>query len=98
MGSITWADILAVAGGITVIGTAAGFLSKWISPYHKLEKKVEKHDSKFQETDKELSDIKEATKVQNKVLLAIISHAITGNCVDKLREARDELQDYLINK
>lgn len=98
MSNIAWTDILAIAAGITAIGGAAGYLAKWTSPYRKMKKKVEEHDSKFQETDKELSDIKEATKVQNKVLLAIISHDITGNSVDKLKEARDELQEYLINK
>ena len=31
-------------------------------------------------------------------LLVLINHDITGNGVDKLKETRDELNEYLINK
>lgn len=33
-----------------------------------------------------------------KCTLAITDHELTGNSVDKLREAKDEMQDYLISK
>jgi hypothetical protein len=36
--------------------------------------------------------------VTQQALLALMSHAINGNDIDKLSRAKDDLESYLINK
>lgn len=40
----------------------------------------------------------DGNKVTQKALLALMSHALNGNDNDKLMEAKDELERYLINR
>lgn len=57
----------------------------------KAEERLQKGDAHFQENDN-------SNRITQKALLAIIDHELNGNSVDKLREAKDELQSYLIDK
>jgi hypothetical protein len=49
--------------------------------------------------DKERLDRQDtANAVMFRTLLAQINHMLTGNSIDKLREARDEIQDFLTKR
>ena len=56
------------------------------------------HDEYFGNDNRRLSSIEEGNRVTQKALLALMSHAINGNDVDKLKEAENSLREYLINK
>lgn len=56
------------------------------------------HDEYFGNDNKRLSSIEEGNRVTQRALLALMSHAINGNDVDKLKKAESELKEYLINK
>lgn len=58
------------------------------------------HDRRLANDHERLNDLKKASDVQSKVLLQIANHMIDNSASgdDKLVEARDELQNYLINR
>lgn len=45
-----------------------------------------------------IKEIEEGNRVTQKALLALLSHSLNGNDVDKLREAKSSLEEYLIRR
>ena len=67
-------------------------------PNDDLKTQVASHEELLKLDHDRLIDMETSNKMILQCLLVIINHDITGNCIDKMKEARDELQDYLINK
>lgn len=71
-----------------------------------IEKKLEfeikasfaEYDARFGRDKQRLDSIEEGNKVTQKALLALLSHAIDGNNVDEMKEAKISLQKYLIER
>lgn len=63
-----------------------------------LEDAVEKHVEYFGNDKKRLDGIEEGNRVTQRALLALLSHGIDGNDVEGLKKAKNELQQYLIDK
>lgn len=101
--------ILWVCGAIAAVGAAVAVIVKAVtaakSPWKKLEQRVEVMEKKLEQhsgyfaNDKTRMDIMdEGSRVTQKAILAILSHAIDGNNVEGLKKAKDELQNYLIER
>lgn len=106
--------LLTLAGGITAIGGAVAVLHRWwnfgaTSKNTKkillIEKRIEDIEGKMeisehmiQKSQQEQKETSEFIKIICNSMLALLHHNITGNSVDKLKEAETELQNYLINK
>lgn len=102
---ITVEGLLWFCGAIAIIGAAVAIISKCFAPFRKLK-------ADFEALKKEFADLKSYQNIDHaelkkvevgiekicKCTLAITDHELTGNSVDKLREAKDEMQDYLIQK
>lgn len=89
-------QILAICGGISIVGGAGAFIFKVIQPAFKLSKRVEMIE-KHQEADyRHLASIEHTQKVQSKALAALCNHFIDGNGIEKMKSIRDELTDELI--
>ncbi len=67
-------------------------------PNDDLKKLVEKHSTLLDNDNKRLKEAEETNKMILQCLLVIINHEITGNGIEKMKEARSNLQDYLINR
>lgn len=88
---ITWQVLLELLGAIIVIGGAGVVIKRWIKPFHDTKEKVGKHSEAIESLEK-------ANKMQCKCMVALLDHEITGNSVNKLKEAKKDLQNYLIEK
>ena len=102
---ITIEGVLWFCTAIAAIGGATLVISRWLSPFKKLKERIETLEKELAECKSyQKSDHKELEKVEMgiekicKCTLAITDHELTGNSVDKLREAKDEMQNYLIQK
>ena len=87
--------ILAICGGISVIGGAAAVIHKWISPAIKLSARVEtleKHDKRDFET---MQEIRERDSLIMETLVTMLNSQISGNNVEQLKKTRDKLISYL---
>lgn len=96
--TITSGQILGLCGLIAALWGVYKIVKEIKKPSEDLKEKVEKHDSLLDDDNERLKDVERSNKMILQCLLVIINHDITGNCIDKMRECRDELQDYLINK
>lgn len=95
---ITIEGLLWFCGAIAVIATAVGVVLKCVAPFNDLKKRVAILEQKFTADHSELEKVELGIEKICKCTLAITDHELTGNSVDKLRAAKDEMQDFLISK
>lgn len=63
-----------------------------------LETDVKQIKQHIDNNNKRIKSIEAGNRITQQALLALMSHAINGNDIDKLEKARDDLQQYLIEK
>lgn len=102
---ITYETILWILGGIITIGGATAVISRWLAPFRKMKEEISSLREEvatlrgYQNGDHDrLKDVETGNEKICKCVLAIINHELTGNSVDGMKKARDEMQDYLIQK
>ena len=102
-------DVLWFCGAICTIAAAAAVFAKAAAKAQEpeniqnqrldaLEKKVDKFSEYLDRDNKRLNSLDEGNRVTQQALLALMSHAINGNDIDKLTRAKDDLESSLINK
>lgn len=103
------ATVLYICTAVTTISAAVTVIVSWINKakepnarqnlrLDQLETKIEKISMYLDNDNVRIKAIEEGNKVTQKALLALMSHAINGNDTDKLEEAKNSLEQYLINK
>lgn len=97
--------ILEVCGALAVLSGGIGGVVYMLSPFRNLKKRVDaiedKLDSDYNRMDnieEKLDDVDETAKHTCKAIVQLLNHEITGNGVDKLKESKEELEDFLIQK
>lgn len=96
--TITSAQILAFCAFVTALWGVWKIVKEIKKPNDDLKNKVAQHELLLDNDNKRLKDIEESNRMILQCLLVIINHDITGNGIEKMKSARDELQEYLINK
>lgn len=64
----------------------------------KLESEVKSLKQYLDNDNKRLKALEEGNIVTQQALLALLSHALNGNDIDSLKEAKTKLENYLIGK
>lgn len=99
--------ILAIAGFITTVGSAISYIKNWRkeSKTNQNSNIIEEHSKailslgeRVSNLEKSTSGTKEFAKVMCNSMLALLNHNINGNSVDKLEKAKEEMEEFLINK
>lgn len=96
--TITSSQILGFCGLITALWGIWKIVKEIKKPNEDLKAKVNKHDRLLDDDNERLKDVERSNKMILQCLLVIINHDITGNGIEKMKDCRDELQEYLINK
>ena len=107
--TFTLADFLWLCGALCTIAAAIAVLYKALAKVQEpevvqnkrldeLENKISKFEAYFDRDKRRLDSLDEGNRVTQQALLALMSHAINGNDIDKLSRAKDDLESYLINK
>ena len=96
--TITSAQILAFCAFVTTLWGVWKIVKEIKKPNDDLKNTVARHDKLLDNDDKRLKEIKNSNRMILQCLLVIINHDITGNGIEKMKTARDELQEYLINR
>lgn len=65
---------------------------------YEMVERFKQYDSHFDRDLRRLESIEEGNRVTQKVLLALVSHALDGNDVEALRDAKRDMEQYLINR
>lgn len=64
--------------------------------HHDEDQKV--NDAKFQSDLKALEELTDSNRHMCGAMLALLDHMISGNSVDKMKEVRDEMRKFIIEK
>ena len=67
-------------------------------PSEDLKATVEEHGQCIEDDHSRLKALEDSNKMILQCLLVIINHDITGNGIERMKDCRDELQDFLIKK
>ena len=101
--------VLAVAGGISTLAAAGGWIVKLIAVFKapnaqqdkrlaQLERHMEEVDGFLARDKKRLDNMDESNRVTQRALLALLAHGIDGNHQKQMEEAKQELETHLIRK
>lgn len=90
--------ILAIFGGISVLANGVKAIKELIKPQTDVKAKIEEHDKKLANDKVRLDDMDEANKIMLTCIGAMLDHEITGNSIEKLKKAKERLNEYLIER
>lgn len=97
-----WQLFLAMCGSLITIAGAGAIVynvyKKSKQPDTERDDHLKKHDEMLDRDNKRLKELEESNKIIMQSMLALMSHSIDGNHIEQLKEARDELQSYLIRR
>lgn len=96
--TISSTQILAICSFIAALWGVYKIVKELKKPSNDLREEVERHSQLLDTDNKRLQEIEESNKMILQCLLVIINHDITGNGIDKMKDARDKLQEYLIER
>ena len=91
-------DIVYICGALATIWGAIRIIKELRKPNDDLKETVEQHSECLHNDKVRIDAMEKGQRVICRSLLAMINHELTGNSVDKLKEMREDLQDYLIEK
>ena len=103
------AAIVTISAAIGVIAKA---LDKARAPEKEQNERLDAHEKRlnalddiivkfreyFDNDDRRFKEIEKSNKVTQSALLALLKHSINGNDTESLKEARKNLEEYLIEK
>ena len=106
---ISFKAVLIICGAIMTIGGATVYIIKIIQKIKQPEEtqnqkitNLENRVTVLEGYSKSRNDrskvMEEGMKVTQQALLAIMSYEINGNDIDKLKQAKDDLEEYLIKR
>ena len=101
--AITAETLLKALAILATIGGGTAIITRWLSPWRTLKKTVEQHTrlldndhKQFQALGKERAEDRAISRAQSLAILALLDHGITNNSVDKLKRAKERLQEQLV--
>lgn len=90
--------LLAACGAVSAVGSAWGYIQKWRKPGQDMADTLEHHTKCLDNDNKRLAEQGESINLLMRGVMQLMTHEIDGNHVDKLREARDAMEQYLIER
>lgn len=105
MESLTLAQIkdfvivsVAVLAFIVLVGNVAKTIKEWRKPGMSEQEWRRGVDTALSDNNSRIETLEEGNKVICRALIAMLSHEINGNSIDKLTKALADLNEYLIEK
>ena len=105
---LDWPTILAVASAIVLLSNAGEKIIKAVraakAPEQRqndeiedIKARLDKIEKDVLKDEKQIKDVRECTHVITKGVLALLDHGINGNNIDQMKDARQDVERYLIN-
>ncbi len=103
-----WPTVLAAASAIVLLSNAVEKIVKAVkaakAPEQRqndeiegIKERLDKIEREILLDEKQLKDARECNHVITKGVLALLDHGINGNNIDQMKEARQDVEKYLIN-
>lgn len=89
---------IALMGFVILLGNVIKTIKEWSKPGMSEKEWKQNVDSTLTDNSERIESLEEGNRVICKALMAIMSHEINGNSIDKLQKAYDDMNEYLIDK
>jgi hypothetical protein len=104
-----WTAVLAAASAVVLLSNAAkAIAAAWQAAkapnaqqnerLEKLEAEMAKVQVKLARDNARFEGLDDGNRVTQRALLALLAHGIDGNNTEQMQSAKEELQNYLINR
>ena len=100
---LTWLQLIITVGAVVTLFLTVGKAAQ--KPNQTQDQRLDEHDKRLRDIEERLDignkhfeQVDKGERVTQKALLALMSHALDGNDVDKLKDAKDALETYLLDK
>lgn len=90
--------ILVVASAFVLLVNAMNALKKLFEPNQQMRAQLKDHEERLKRGDERFEQQSENDHMMLSCLFVMMNNIVTGNSVDKVKEKRDELQEYLSNR
>ena len=90
--------LAALLGAIVLIGNVIKTVKNWKEPHDDMQEWRRGVDNKLKADKDRLDCLEQGNKVICRGILALLSHEVNGNSIDKLTKSQAELTDYLIDR
>ena len=90
--------LLALAGTIGLVGNVIKTIKGWKEPHDNMVAWQRSVDERLKNDNERLKSMENGNKVICRGILALLSHEINGNSIDKLTRSQAEMTDYLIDR
>ena len=90
--------LIALAAGIVTLGGAQAVIERWRKPGRDAAERLAEHERRLDEADECMRELMEGQRMSNRGMLQLLNHLIDGTHVDKLKEERDAMERYLVEK
>lgn len=91
---------MAVLGFVSIAGGVINMISKWDSNSKPAKNRaiIKNHEERIKKLEEKNVEHDSSQRVLCNGMLALLSHSINGNSIDRLKEAKNELEQFLIKK
>lgn len=89
---------LAISGSVVLLGNLVKTIKEWRKPQTDLKTWQKSVDDRLKNDNERLRAMEDGNKVICRGILALLSHEINGNSIDKLKSSQAEMTDYLIDR
>ena len=93
-----WIVLLAIFAFVILLGNVIKTIKDWRKPHDDLEEWRRDVDMKLKNDNERLKSMENGNKVICRGILALLSHEINGNSVEKLKASQSEMTNYLIDR
>lgn len=90
--------VLALATIIVIVGNVIKTIKEWRKPQADLKSWQKSVDDRLKSDHERLKSMEDGNKVVCRGILALLSHEINGNSIDKLKASQSEMTNYLIDR
>lgn len=94
--------LLAIAAAIVTLGGALSVIEhiseKATSKHNQMAEQVEAHEERLANDHRRLNELESSNRLIMRGVMQIMSHEIDGNHTAQLKEVRDDMENYLINR
>lgn len=90
--------VLAFATIIVIVGNVIKTIKEWRKPQADLKSWQKSVDDRLKSDHERLKSMEDGNKVVCRGILALLSHEINGNSIDKLKASQSEMTNYLIDR
>lgn len=90
--------LVAILAFVVLLGNFVKTIKGWKQPHDDLEAWRQDVNGKLDRDNRRLNDLEDGNRVICRGILALLSHEISGNSDDKLKESQAEITNYLIER